>query len=151
MNTTETLQHSHTVLLVDWPSRDVPESLVEAGFVVYVKGGPNPDDFFLQQWRDNQLVQQRVGHPPAHADLVFSYRPLSELPGIIDLAKSVHAKTIWTQSGLCSDGKTNDPRGCWLSHEDKLAACRLIQSAGLQHISQPYIADVARQLSPAHS
>jgi hypothetical protein len=80
---------------------------------------------------------------------VYSYRPLSELPGIIDLAKSVGAKTIWTQSGLCSDGR-QDLRGCWLPDADRLAAGRQIQSAGLHHITQPYIADAARQLSPAH-
>ena len=149
MNTTEILQHAHSILLVDWPSRDVPESLVHAGFTVYVKGGPNPDDFFLHEWRDNQLAQKRIGYPPDRADIVYSFRPLSELSGILDLAKAVRAKIIWTQSGLCADG-TKDPRGCWLPSEEKLGACLQIQSAGLTHISQPYIADVARQLSPAH-
>jgi len=149
MTTTEILQHAHTILLVDWPSRDVPETLVRAGFTIYVKGGPNPDDFFLHDWRDNQLVQKRIGHPPAHADLVYSYRPLSELPGIIDLAKSLGAKTLWTQSGRCSDGR-EDSRGCWLPDSDRLAATRQIQAAGLHHTTQPYIADVARQLTPAH-
>jgi len=149
MNTTELLQQAHSILLVDWPSRDVPESLVHAGFTVYVKGGPNPDDFFLHEWRDHQLAQKRIGRPPERADLVYSFRPLSELPSVIDLAKSVRAKIIWTQSGLCSDG-TKNLRGCWLSQEEKLAACHLVQSAGLTHISQPYIADVARQLTPAH-
>jgi predicted CoA-binding protein len=150
MTTTEILQHSHTVLLVDWPSRDVPETLVRSGFTVYVKGGPNPDDFFLHEWHDHQLVQQRIGHPPDHADLVYSYRPLAELPGVIELAKFVGARTIWTQSGRCSDGR-EDPRGCWLSDADRLAATCQIQSAGLHHITQPYIADAARQLTPAHS
>jgi len=149
MNTTQILQHVHTLLLVDWPSRDVPEALVQAGFVVYVKGGPNPADFFVHEWRDNQLLQKRIGHPPDRADLVYSFRPLAELPGIIDLAKSVHAQIIWTQSGVCSDG-SSDLRGCWLSHDDRLSASRLAQAAGLTHVSQPYIADVARQLTPAH-
>ncbi len=149
MNTTEVLEHARSIVLVDWPSRDVPESLAEAGFAVYVRGGPNPDDFFLNEWRDKQLLVKRIGRPPDRADIVYSFRPLSELPGILDLAKSVHATVVWTQSGLCSDG-TKDARGCWLSHEDKLAACHLVQSAGLTHICQPYIADVARQLAPAH-
>ena len=149
MSSTEVLRHARTILVVDWPSRDVPESLVHAGFTVFTKGGPAAGDFFLHEWRDNQLVQKHIGHPPDLADIVYSYLPLAELPAIIDLGKSVHAKIIWTQSGLCSDG-TKDPRGCWLSREGKIAACQQIQSAGLTHISQPYIADVARQLTPAH-
>jgi len=149
MNTTEILQHVHTVLLVDWPSRDVPESLARAGFTVFTKGGPAADDFWLCEWRDNQLAQQRTGCPPAHADLVYSFRPLAELASVIQLAKTVDAHTVWTQSGLCSDG-SKDPRGCWLSHHDRLEACHLVQSAGLTHVSQPYIADVARQLVPVH-
>jgi predicted CoA-binding protein len=148
MNTTEVLQHAHTILVIDWPSKDVPESLVRAGFIVFVKGGPAPEDYFLHEWRDNQLVHQRIGHPPEHADLVYSYRPLTELPGIIELAKSLRAKTIWTQSGICTDGKTNDPRGCWLCDSEHNHARQLIQAAGLRHICQPYIADAARQLTP---
>ena len=149
MNTTEILQHAHSILLIDWPTTDVPESLVQAGLRVFVKGGPAPDDFFACDWRGNELVQQRVGHPPDRADIVYSYRPLSELPAIVDLAKSVHAKIIWTQSGLCSD-HTKDPRGCWLSNFEHNSARCFVQSAGLEHISQPYIADVARQLTPTH-
>ena len=73
---------------------------------------------------------------------------IGRLPGIIELAKSVGARTMWTQSGRCSDGR-EDPRGCWLSDADRLAATRQIQSAGLHLITQPYIADAARQLTPA--
>jgi len=148
MNSGEILQRARTILLVDWPTRDVPETLVRNGFTVYVKGGPAADDFFLQGWRDNQLVQQRTGRAPEHADLVYSYRPLAELPGIIELAKSIGAQTIWTQSGLSSDGSKN-LRGCWLPELDRTQARHKIQAAGLHHVCQPYIADVARQI--AHS
>jgi hypothetical protein len=34
------LARSPSVLLIDWPSRDVPATLAAAGFTVIVKGGP---------------------------------------------------------------------------------------------------------------
>ncbi len=33
-----------SVLVIDWPSRDVPATLAFAGYTVYVKGGPGPAD-----------------------------------------------------------------------------------------------------------
>jgi hypothetical protein len=34
-----------TVLVIDWPSKDVPESLARAGLNVVVRGGPGPEDY----------------------------------------------------------------------------------------------------------
>lgn len=133
------------ILVIDWPSRDVPDSLVVAGFEVVVKGGPGPEDYFAHENSGGNMVSRRTGRPPDHADLVYSYRPLGELPGIIESAKSLGAKAIWTQSGLAAPG-VNDPKGCWLSEPDRSVAGSLIRPAGLMHIFEPYIADVARQL-----
>jgi hypothetical protein len=33
---------ARTVVVVDWPSRDVPDTLARAGYTVLVKGGPGP-------------------------------------------------------------------------------------------------------------
>jgi hypothetical protein len=35
------LRETGSVLVVDWPSKDVPETLTRAGYTVLVKGGPN--------------------------------------------------------------------------------------------------------------
>ncbi len=48
MNPREILQAVETVLVTDWPSRDVPEALVRAGFHVVVHGGPGPEDYSVQ-------------------------------------------------------------------------------------------------------
>lgn len=137
----------HSILVIDWPSRDVPDSLVLAGFHVTVHGGPGPEDYFVHEIIDGKPTERRTGRPPDHADLVYSYRPLAELPQIIASAKSVGAKAIWTQSGLSAPG-VKDPKGCWLSDADRTNAAKLIRSAGLTHFSEPYIGEVARQLRP---
>jgi hypothetical protein len=44
VNPKETLKDMNTVLVIDWPTKDVPESLTMAGFHVVVRGGPGPED-----------------------------------------------------------------------------------------------------------
>lgn len=139
------LASAHSILVIDWPSRDVPDSLVLAGFQVTVHGGPGPEDYYAHEIIDGKPTERRTGRPPYHADLVYSYRPLAELPQIIANAKSLGAKAIWTQSGL-STPSVKDPEGCWLSDEERTNSANLIRSAGLTHVSEPYIADIARSL-----
>ncbi|MGZ4815227.1 MAG: hypothetical protein ACXVZV_07455 [Terriglobales bacterium] len=83
MNPEELLQQASTVLLVDWPSKDVPESLVRAGFNVIVKGGPGPQDYSVYVLENDRVISRHVGHAPAESDIVCCYRPLNELPSII--------------------------------------------------------------------
>lgn len=135
------LENIRSILVIDWPSRDVPEMLARRGFEVVVRGGPRPEDFSAFDWNGSEIAVRKIGHPPEHADLVYAFRPLSELAGIIGLAKELHAHTIWTQSGASSAG-LKDPRGCWLPEADAAAARRLVESAGLTYIDQPYILDV---------
>ena len=141
----EILKGVDTVLVIDWPSKDVPDSLTLAGFKVVVKGGPGPEDYFAHEIKYGNIESRRVGHPPQRADLVYSYRPLSELPGILELAQTLHATTLWTQSGL-SEARIEDPQGCWLPEDQSAWARSLVESSGLKYITEPYIADVARQI-----
>jgi predicted CoA-binding protein len=136
------LKHVRIILLIDWPSKDVPETLARAGFRVFVHGGPAPDDYSVYELDGGEIVSRRTGRPPDQADLVYSYRPLAELAQTIDQANAVAAKFLWMQSGLSPDGR-NDPKGCWLPDEDSKSAERQVQAAGLQLITEPYIADVA--------
>jgi predicted CoA-binding protein len=134
-----------TVLVIDWPSKDVPEALTLAGFHVIVRGGPGPEDYSVYELNKAEVVVRHLGRPPKTADLIYSYRPFSELPEIVATAKGFHAKTIWTQSGLSAAG-VKDTKGCWVPEEELRLARNIIQSAGLDHITQPYIGDVAREI-----
>lgn len=145
MNPKETLKNVDTVLVIDWPTKDVPESLALAGFHVVVRGGPGPEDYSVYKLNNGNVVTQHLGRPPEHAALIYSYRPVSETAGIIATAKGLGAKTIWTQSGLSVVG-VNNPKGCWVPDEELRLARNLVESAGLTYITEPYIGDVAREI-----
>ena len=144
MTTQQILKSAHSILLIDWPSKEVPESLVRAGFQVFVKGGPAPEDYSVYELQGDKVVPRRTGHAPDHVDIVYSYRPLTELPGIISIAKAGGARAIWTQSGMSAAG-ARDPKGCWLPEEELHEATKQIESAGLTHITSPYIVDAVRE------
>lgn len=144
-NPKDVFRNVHTVLVIDWPDKEVPELLARAGFQVVVHGGPGPEDYSAYEVKNGQVVARHVGSPPERADLVYSYRPLDELPAIIDQAKALHALTIWTQSGMAASG-SEDRKGCWLPENDLERARELIQAAGLSHVAAPYIGDSVREM-----
>lgn len=146
MDAKEVLKNARTILLIDWPNKDVPETLTRAGFRVFVHGGPGPEDYYLYEFNGGEIVSRRTDSRPDQADLVYSYRPLAELAQTIDEAQAVGAKILWMQSGLSPDGK-EDPKACWMTEEDIKSAQRQVKPAGLELITQSYIADVARQIS----
>jgi predicted CoA-binding protein len=135
------LQNAAAVLVVDWPSREVPEALVRAGRTVIVKGGPGPADYNAWEIQDGQIVTRRLGTAPEHADLVYAHRPFSELPSIIRLAQDLGATAVWRQSGLTADGATS-PRGCWVPAAESQQGRDLAAAAGLGYVDNVYIADV---------
>src|SRR5215469_6612570 len=106
-----------SVLLVDWPSRDVPATLAAAGFAVTVKGGPGPTDYTAWELTDGELVTRPLGRAPGHADLIYCHRPFGELPSIIAMAQELGATAIWRQSGLTSTGD-RAADGCWVPPEE---------------------------------
>jgi predicted CoA-binding protein len=144
------LRASRTVLVVDWPSRDVPDALARAGLEVVVRGGPGPNDFSayrLDPEHPGQLVVRPLDAAPEQVDLVYAHRPLVELAAIVDVARALRARAIWVQSGLSSPGVA-DPQGCWLAPEDSAAARQLVESAGVAYLDSPYIAEAARGRPP---
>jgi len=149
VNAIEILRAVETVLVIDWPSKEVPELLARAGLRVAVRGGPGPEDYSIYEIKgevDNGAVtERRTGCSPERADLIYSYRPLSELPGIITTAKELGAKTIWSQSGVTASGG-KDPRGCWIAEEELTLARNLVEAAGLRFIVKPYIGDAAQKI-----
>lgn len=139
------LRSATTVVVVDWPSRDVPASLARAGLVVLVHGGPTPEDWSAYELRDGDVVARHVGAPPAQADIVYTHRPIDELPGITDMARGLSATVVWLQSGDAGPG-VKDPAGCWLAAGDANRARQIVVGAGLRYLDQPYIGEVARGL-----
>ena len=148
MNPKETFKMVETVLVIDWPSKDVPESLTMAGFHVVVRGGPGPEEYSVYALNNGEIVTRHLGRTPDRADLIYSHRPFSELAEIIATAKELHAKVIWTQSGVSATG-VDDPKGCWVPEEELRLARNLVELAGLTYITEPYIGDVAREIRPS--
>ena len=124
------LAAAQTVLVIDWPSRDVPESLARSGRMVVVQGGPGPEDHTAWELQDGEVVVRPVGRRPEHADLVYSYRPLDELPAIVATAVELGAHAIWTQ----------------LPPDQSRQARETVEAASLAYIGEPYIAEAVRRL-----
>jgi predicted CoA-binding protein len=139
------LVETRSVLVIDWPSREVPASLVFAGFTVFVKGGPGPADYAIWALDGGEPVPRPLGREPGQVDLVYCHRPFSELPGIVTLAGRLGARAFWWQTGLTSDGG-KDPSGCWAPPEESLQARELAAAAGMGYIDDVYIADAVRAL-----
>jgi hypothetical protein len=68
--------------------------LAAAGLTVVVRGGPGPEDYSTYAWKDGQIAIAHIGRAPECADLIYSYRPFSELPEIVATAKMLGAKTV---------------------------------------------------------
>ena len=139
----ELLSQSRSVLVIDWPSRDVPESLVRAGLSVTVRYGPGPNDFAVHELSGGEIVVRPAKSPPRQVDLVYVYRPPGELPDVIARALELGAKAIWIQSGYSAEN-LRDPTGCWMSDSLTREVRRQIEAAGLICLTEPYIGAVAR-------
>ncbi len=140
----DVLAATTSVVIIDWPSKDVPETLARAGWTVSVKGGPEPGNYTVYEVVGDDVVVRPAGQAPEHADLVYSHRPLRELPGIVELARAIGARAVWVQSGRSETG-AKDPKGCWVPEAESRTARTLVESAGLQYLESPYIADAVRR------
>jgi predicted CoA-binding protein len=125
----EVLASAKRIILVDWPSRDVPDTLVRLGYTVVVKSGPGPTDFTAQA-REGDTIVGRPTTRPATADLVYAFRPPAEVTAIIALAREVRAATIWLET----DGWPDD---------DRERARDLVEAVGLTYIDGVSIVDAA--------
>ena len=141
----EILARCRSVLVIDWPSRDVPASLAAAGFTVTVKSGPGPGDYTAWEVAGGEVVTRHLGHAPEHIDLVYCHRPFGELPSIIEMARRLGATAVWRQSGLNSTG-VKAPDGCWLPPGESQQGRELADAADLSYIDDIYIAYAARGL-----
>ena len=85
-----------TVLLVDWPSRDVPDSLARAGFEVVAQEGPS---VFAAYEALGDEVRARPTQQPRRVDVVYAYRPSDEVSEIVELAVRLGARTMYWETG----------------------------------------------------
>jgi hypothetical protein len=136
------LAQTRSVLVIDWPSRDVPAALAAAGLEVTVKGGPGPTDYTVWEVTDGEVVTRPLGRALVHADLVYCHRPFTELPSIIAMAQGLGARAVWRQTGLTSTG-AKAPDGCWTPPGESQQGRELAATAGLDYIDDIYIADAA--------
>lgn len=142
------LTGTRRVLVIDWPSRDVPAALAFAGHTVFVKGGPGPADYTVWELDRGEPVARPLGRAPDQVDLLYCHRPFDELPAIIAQAQRLGARALWWQTGLDSSG-ARDPAGSWAPPGQSRQARELAAAAGLSYIDDVYIADAARHRNPA--
>src|SRR5260221_11630474 len=125
MTPEELLLGARTILLIDWPTRDVPDTLARAAYTVVASEGPGPEDYNAYELKDGVVVTRHVGRPPEHAEIVYAHRPTEELPSIVELAQQLGAGAVWCEMG---------------SPE----ARQIVESAGAGHRGPPPIAQPAR-------
>lgn len=128
MTNDELLREATSVYVIDWPSRDIPDTLARSGILTTVHGGPKPeqvDVFEVTDAGDVEIVKR--GSPPDHADFVYSYRPPAEIANIIAAAKEVGARAVW-------------------NHTASDEARRAVEEAGLTYFEGPDLADEVRRV-----
>jgi predicted CoA-binding protein len=125
----DVLNGSQIVVAIDWPSREVPESFAAAGFQVYSHEGPGDDEWYLYEGD----ARRHASGPPGAADLVYTYRPVDELAGIVEFAQKLGAHSIWFEEGRRDS-------------EAAAAARAIVEGAGLTYLDEPYVVDALRNL-----
>ena len=125
------LVDAKTILLIDWPSRDVPDALARSGWSVVAQEGP---ERYVAYDADGEAVTPReMLLPPTQSDLVYAFRPLDELDDIVELARSLGARGVWLETTPSAD--------------DLPRTRATIESAGLAMASGP-ITEAARAARP---
>lgn len=121
----ELLSTATSILLIDWPSRDVPDTLARHGFRVAAKDGPGEDQYNAYEVVGDGVRIRPLETPPEMVDIVYAHRPLGELDRIVEQARALNARAVWLQSG---------------SPE----AREIVERAGLLYFDSPYLPDAVR-------
>jgi hypothetical protein len=139
------LSSSTSFLLIDWPSRDVPDTLARHGFSVIALDGSGVGEYNTYQMSEGEVAVRPAGGPPSRVDIVYAHRPVAELESIVEQARSLNARAVWLQSGLDGNGSRN-PRGCWLPANEAARAKQMVESAEMDFLDSPYLADAVREV-----
>ena len=140
----ELLRSAKDILLVSWVTRDIPRVLVEAGFSVISKNGPEPDNYGRAEVRDDDVHFTRVD-PPTHADLLH-LDWTSGFHEYLTLAKSIGVSTFWYHSSKTKPPSPADVSGCWVPARKSARLREATEAAGMNYIDDHYIVDITRQL-----
>ncbi len=127
----DVLMATESVLLIDWPSRDVPDSLARAGYRVVSQDGPGIENYNAYEFDGADVSIRNLGVEPDHADLVYTHRPYDELPEILEFAQRIGASAIWSEAGPKTPGADR--------------ARQLVEAAGITYIDAPGISEAIRQ------
>ena len=126
------LTETTTVVLVDWPSREVPDTLARRGFTVIAHEGA--ETYTAYEAHADEVRTRPVDGLPQRAELVYAYRQIDELADIVETATAVGATAVWLHS-------LGD-----LVPADAARARAIVEQAGLLFVSEPSIVDAARAL-----
>lgn len=128
------LRGAQRVVVQDYPSKEIPDALTRAGLVVMIYGGPDEADVVASELVDGEVVCRLVGRRPEAADLLFVYRPLSEIDGILADARRMGVRTIWRQPNIEGEDR------------DAVAWRAGVEAAGLAYLDAPNIVELAQEL-----
>jgi hypothetical protein len=138
------LRLARSILLISWVTEDIPRSLVEAGFSVISKNGPEPDNYGRAEIRDGVLEFTRV-EPPTRADLVH-LDWTSGFEEYLGQAGRLGARTFWYHSAKTKAPAPADVRGCWVPAPKSARLRAAVEAEGISYIDDHYIVDIARRL-----
>jgi CoA binding protein len=115
----DVLDMSESVLLIDYPGRTVPEAFALAGFETTAHEGPGDDEYYLYALNRGEVMRSHVGKAPAHVQLVYTYRPVDELPEIVAFAKELGARAVWFAEASADEAR------------------KIVEDAGLLFVGEP--------------
>jgi hypothetical protein len=146
----QVLNAAQTILLIDWPNPGVPRALLDAGFTVFSFCPDRysaaevvvdrPDDVVAAsifppagEEEKGYLVFRALKHRPPRVDVVNTYRPAEELPGIVtSQVLPLGAKALWLQPPVTS-----------------VAARQLAMEYGISFVEGSDIGEIARDFRVA--
>jgi predicted CoA-binding protein len=120
------LRETKSILLIDWPEREVPDRLARLGLSVLAQEGPAK--YVAYEVRDGGIATEDAGDGPRNVDLVYAFRPLDELPEIAALAARLGARAVWLETESST-----------LDDSDMALAQEIIGASRLDLITEPNI------------
>lgn len=89
------LRGARSVLLIDWPSREAPDTLARSGREVVSADGP--EIYNAYELDGDEVRVRRLHGPPERVDFVYAFRPIEELPEIVEQARELRARAVWLE------------------------------------------------------
>ena len=132
------LERVRTILLVDWPTQELPAALLRAGYLVF---GHEPDGLREHAIAPDEgrfplegggfFVDRMVDEVPA-ADLVCTYRPADEQPEIVAGAIERGAFAFWVEEGESSSADARaSAEAAGLTFVDGISIWRTVLELGV--------------------